>query len=751
MAVIAGVPVPALLSAPQAADDAGKAPTPYVRLGHAAGIVALARQPGGRLIATAGLDNTALLWDSGTGRSIAVLGGHRAAVTHLAWSPDAKLLATASLRGGATIWKPEDATAQRVVGEPDGAITALDWKPDGTTLALALGGKIPGVELWEARGPQKRRLGIIPHEALTLRWSDDGRYLAGGLSGGEVFLWEPDQPDPEQRTLPRLTGPVNCLRWKPKSTLLAGAGPDDNRIFLHDAAAKRPTLQFDGHRAGILALAWSPNGTRLASGSEDRNVVLWDSEGRALQRLTDHVGPVRALAWSPDAGRVATGSDDRSAIVWDAETGASKAVLTGLGQPVTSLDWNGEGTRLIGASMLQSYGLIWDPVSQEIRLRLAGSTSQRQRLSWLGSTRLLAVSPESGIALWNLETALRQGPPGGSRAGRATAGDNSGKLAFNTTAAPTRVTLWSPTVSSKQPPTGFETPAAATVAQWSRDGSALAVGDAQGGVTLTALPLTKPTTLAAHRRSVTAVAWHPEGKTLITGSEDGSLALLSPSPWRKVVSLLGSVSVESLSFSPDGNRLAVGGPGGRGDVWDIPNRKLLRAFTGRLPAWSPTGKLLALDRGIWNPSTGAFTAGVAKDPGSVTALAWRPNGASLAVAAADGSVILREPTTGGALATLVPAGRPVVSLVWTPDGKCLGVATSDGVIHLWKVEGGRELASLYSFDRGANWLILTPAGPFSASLRGADRLQWREGATLYPVDRYRSRFEDRKAVAAALR
>jgi WD40 repeat protein len=238
---------------------------------------------------------------------------------------------------------------------------------------------------------------------------------------------------------------------------------------------------------------------------------------------------------------------------------------------------------------------------------------------------------------------------------------------------------------------------------------------------------------------------------LISGGEDGSLALFSRAPWRKVVSLLGSVPVGSLSLSPDGTRLAVEGPGGRGDVWDIPNRWLLRAFTGRLPAWNPNGKVLALDRGIWNPATGAYVAGLSKDPESVTALAWRPNGASLAVAAVDGSIVLREPTTGGALATLTPAGRPVISLSWSPDGKLLAAATSDGVIHLWKVDGTREVASLYTFDGGTQWLVLTPTGHFAASLRGADRLQWRVGDTLLPVDRYRERFEDRKAVAAALR
>jgi WD40 repeat protein len=72
-----------------------------------------------------------------------------------------------------------------------------------------------------------------------------------------------------------------------------------------------------GHPNGVRSAAWSPDGTRIVTGSEDRTARIWDAgTGRVLATLSGHGGEVDSAAWSPDGARIVTGSEDGTAIIW---------------------------------------------------------------------------------------------------------------------------------------------------------------------------------------------------------------------------------------------------------------------------------------------------------------------------------------------------------------------------------------------------------------------------------------------------
>jgi len=123
------------------------------------------------------------------------------------------------------------------------------------------------------------------------------------------------------RSLEGHTDWVRAVAVSPDGCFIV-SGSSDRTVKVWEAESGRLLRSLEGHTGGVNAVAVSPDGRFIVSGSDDHTVKVWETEsGRLLRSLEGHTGGVNDVAVSPDGRFVVSGSDDRTVKVWDLESG----------------------------------------------------------------------------------------------------------------------------------------------------------------------------------------------------------------------------------------------------------------------------------------------------------------------------------------------------------------------------------------------------------------------------------------------
>ena len=130
-----------------------------------------------------------------------------------------------------------------------------------------------------------------------------------------------------------------------------------------EAVSGKLLRTYTGHKSFVLSVAWSPDGTHIASASDDQTVQVWEAvSGCLLRTYTGHAGTVWSVAWSPDGTRIASASFDRTVQVWEAKSGNLLRTYTGHAGTVNSVAWSPDDTRIASASDDRTVQ-VWEAVS----------------------------------------------------------------------------------------------------------------------------------------------------------------------------------------------------------------------------------------------------------------------------------------------------------------------------------------------------------------------------------------------------
>lgn len=294
------------------------------------------------------------------------------------------------------------------------------------------------------------------------------------------------------------------------------------------AVPGKPLFIYTGHKGAVYNVAWSKDGTRVASAGADYTVQVWDAfNGANASTYRGHTGIVRALSFSPDGQSLASASDDKTVQIWNLASNSLSFTYTGHTAAVLTVAWSPVGTAIASGS-LDHYLRVWNARNGQTALqKLSAGSTYPTWVAWGPEGKRLAVaSTEEIVRIWEVAT-------------------NSRILAYGPNGAVVNAVAWSP--------------AGTRLVSGEADGI-VRIWDAASGVTYGRNQSTKG--------SVHAVAWSPDGKYIATGNADATIRILDAATAKELRSFTNhDGAVLSVAWSPDGRYFVSAGQDGTAQVW----------------------------------------------------------------------------------------------------------------------------------------------------------------------------------------
>jgi serine/threonine protein kinase len=274
---------------------------------------------------------------------------------------------------------------------------------------------------------------------------------------------------------------VHAVAWSSDGTRIA-SGSDDQTVQVWDAADGSNVFTYRGHSDAVETVAWSHDDKHIASAGNDQTVQVWDAvDGEHVFTYRGHTDLVDAVVWSPDSAHIASGSWDRTVQVWDAANGGNVFTYRGHSGMVTAVAWSPDGTRIASGSDDQTVQ-VWDAANGGNVFTYRGHSGMVTAVAWSpDGTRIASASNDQTVQVWD-------------------AADGGHVYTYR----------------------GHSDPYFGVLAlAWSPDGTRIASGcwdktvqvwDAGDG--------SHVFTYRGHTKLVTAVAWSPDGTRIASGSSD---------------------------------------------------------------------------------------------------------------------------------------------------------------------------------------------------------------------------------------
>lgn len=428
-----------------------------------------------------------------------------------------------------------------------------------------------------------------------------------------------------------------------------------------------------GHASRVSGVACSPDGTVVASASDDATIKLWSTNGSLLKTLNTQPYQATAIAISPDGTKLAAGT-------------YSGGFASG---NVGRLDY----TNIPGLGRIYLWEAPngWTATNVNLCRVLTNRFGKINSLAFSADSAWLASGNAAGS---NYVYLVSDGSVVTTRSG------------YDLAVGPATVT------SVAFSPAGWLASGCedSTMCAWNRSWSQVWV------------------TNAAHASNVTAVAFSPNGAWLASASLDQTIRLWSTTNWTSLQTLTGHTEgVTSVAFSPDGQKVVSGSLDGTVKLWNWTDGACLATIAAHA---APVSSTIFLPDGtrvisgsedctirIWSAGDGALVQNLGSQKDYIGTVAISPDGTLCASAGGDPSIQVRRVADGLLLRTLSGHLGGVTAVAFAPDSAVLASSGGprDPSVKMWRLSDGAVLRSIAANSNGVMALALSPDGTLLAS------------------------------------
>ena len=620
------------------------------------------------------------------------LEGHSQSVTSIAEPADGRFLLSGGADGKLLLWDPQsgvllrqladnlDAGPGRHIDKGTRGIRAVAVSPDGKLAAAVL---LNEIQIWDVSAGEKlHAFKMEPGDCFGVMFSPDGSRLSvlapinllrsfESESGKELPTFKPSY----------FPGNNTALAYSPDGgtmALASGLPVGSSTVRFIDVATnkERTAERLSGHRAIITTLAYSPDGKRLATGSADQTIQIWNLQTKKVElTLTGHHGFVTAVRFSADGQRCYSAGADHTVNVWNLTTGEAIFTLRGHTDLVTGLLLTPDTEKLITSSGDGTIRVWANDIKSYRALNLfSDAKTEKGRVS-------LFVAALAGNKLRPyLVPSLSLSPNGRELAAIVVGPDGKGTIEVRSTDEQSPEHRVFATEYSAQ---------SLSCCAFSPDGSLLAAGS---GSFLNAFVLAFSRGHAI-RKASDVLIWDPRSQQLA----------------RKLSG--HDFEIFSMTFSATAGLLATGDTAGAVNVWKLADGERQSLFAGnKEPAvdvcFSSDARFVASASPfedvvrVWEVATGKETLLPAAFP---TAVAFSPDGTQLAIGSgsfladrstAHGEVTILDWRRAEPRVTLRGHTQFVRRIFYTAGGTRLWSIGFDGAARLWDLKTGYEIAQL---------------------------------------------------------
>jgi WD40 repeat protein len=539
---------------------------------------------------------------------------------------------------------------------------------------------------------------------------------------------------------------TEALAFSPNGRLVA-TGSSDRTIKLWDAANGHELRALNAS-TGIKALAFSPNGQMLAAGGNDGKLRLWNvATGLEQTALTGHTKSVLALAYSADGRWLASGGADEAVKVWDLAAQREHFSLNGPGSWVLALAFSPNGQTLVAGGLAGTLK-FWETTTGGAVRTLNAHRDRVRCLAFNASGTQLASGGNDGQAiLWDARSGQSLNSfsrLNGSVVTLAFTANDTQLLTATNEHTLQRFALANGNVLATLPEA--ENLNRYEAAAFSPDGQRLAACDGTRDVTVRGTAPTPETlTLASRINPVKAIAVSPDGRWFATGNQDTSITWWEMFSGRAVATVYGNTgSVNALAFAPDSQTLASGSNGGVIKVWDVLAARELKSWTAHADGvnalvYSPDGQRLysaSTDASIksWDAANARPLATLAGHQSEVYALSLSRDGQRLLSASADQTAKLWNLAANTVIRNFTSRAGALFAAALSADGQTVALGGTEGMVKLLNAATGNEIRTLKANGQILN-LSFSPDGQTLAACAGPliqlwQTQDWQPRATL---------------------